>query len=94
MVPDKAQRVYNLHHSTLRALGEVVGAAGLSHTGDLQPHRIVRRVSPNEIRLVSSLYKFLRLGELLRNPAAHTVHATYWDMASAHSFDSQGLARA
>jgi hypothetical protein len=54
----------------------------------------VRRVHHNEVRLVSSLYKFLEPGELLRNPAAHAIYAMYWPMASAHSFDPQGLASA
>jgi hypothetical protein len=31
VVPDKAQRVVNYHRSTLHALGEPVGAAGLKH---------------------------------------------------------------
>jgi glutamate synthase domain-containing protein 2 len=94
VVPDKAQRVHRFHDNTLRALGALVGAAGLSHPRDLRPHHIVRRVSHNEIRLVSSLYKFLAPGELLRNPSAHGVYETYWPMASAHSFDPQGLASA
>ncbi|HYM03900.1 MAG TPA: FMN-binding glutamate synthase family protein, partial [Stellaceae bacterium] len=31
VVPDKAERVRMFHHSTLKALGELVGAAGLGH---------------------------------------------------------------
>ena len=94
VVPDKAQRVANFHKSTLHALGELVGAAGLRHPSDLRPHHIVRRVSGNEIRLLSNLYKFIQPGELLKNPAAHVVYEMYWPMASAHSFDPQGLASA
>ncbi|MFT4046910.1 MAG: FMN-binding glutamate synthase family protein [Solimonas sp.] len=94
VVPDKAQRVAHFHRNTLRALGELVGAAGLSHPSDLRPHHIVRRVHHNEVRLVSSLYKFLEPGELLRDPSAHALYALYWPMASAHSFDPQGLASA
>ncbi|MGH8445171.1 MAG: FMN-binding glutamate synthase family protein [Solimonas sp.] len=94
VVTDKAPRVANFHRSTLHALGELVGAAGLSHPKDLRPHHIVRRVSNNEVRLVSMLYKFLKPGELLVNPSAHAVYAMYWGMASAHSFDPQGLASA
>ena len=94
VVPDKAQRVANFHGSTLRALGELIGAAGLKHPADLRPHHIVRRVSSNEVRLISDLYKFVRRGELLENPAAHGVYQMYWPMASAHSFDPQKLASA
>ena len=86
VVPDKATRVANYHRNTLLALGELIGAAGLEHPCELTPHHIVRRVSGNEIRLVSNLYKFLQPGELLRNPAAHKVYEMYWPMASSHSF--------
>jgi hypothetical protein len=93
-VPDKAQRVANFHNGTLRALGELVGAAGLKHPGDLRPHHIVRRVSSSEVRLLSDLYKFVDSGELLENPSAHGVYKMYWPMASASSFDPQKLASA
>src|SRR3546814_14826657 len=77
----KAERVRNFHHNTLHALGELVGAAGLSHPKDLKPHHIVRRVDHNEVRLVSSLYKFLAPGELLAKPSSHKVYEMYWPMA-------------
>lgn len=92
VVPDKAERVANFHNSTLRALGELIGAAGLKHPGDLRPHHIVRRVSGNEVRLLSDLYKFVERGELLENPSAHGVYKMYWPMASSGSFDPQKLA--
>ena len=91
VVGDKSQRVYNFHRNTLHALGELVGAAGLQHPGDLEPRHIVRRVSGSEIRLLSNLYKFLKPGELLSNPAAHVVYEMYWPQASSHSFDAQGI---
>lgn len=88
LVPgDKAERVYNFHHNTLKALGELVGAAGLSHPSELRPHHIVRRVSPTEVRLVSNVVRFLKPGELLTSSQAdHPVYATFWKMADAHSF--------
>ncbi len=87
VVPDKAQRVYHFHRNTLHALGELTGAAGLLHPGDIKPRHIVRRVSGNEVRLVANLYRFLQSGELLTNPAAHPVYQVYWPMASGGSFD-------
>jgi glutamate synthase domain-containing protein 2 len=87
VVPDKAQRVYHFHKNTLAALGDLVGAAGLSHPADVRPHHIVRRLSENEIRLLANFYKFLRPGELLENPAAHSVYQMYWPMASSASFE-------
>lgn len=89
VVEDKAQRVYHFHRNTLRALGELTGAAGLSHPGQFRPQHIVRRVSGNEIRLLANLYKFHEPGELLRNPQAHAVYQLYWPMASSRSFQAQ-----
>ena len=90
VVEDKSQRVFHFHHNTLHALGELVGAAGLSHPNELRPRHIVRRVTGNEIRLMSNLYKFLQPGELLANPSAHAVYEMYWPLASAHNFDPVG----
>ncbi len=87
LVPaDKAERVYHFHKNTLKGLGELVGAAGLSHPNELRPHHIVRRISPNEVRLVSNVIKFLKPGDLLENRSDHPVYATFWKMADAHSF--------
>ncbi len=78
LVPeDKATRVYNFHRNTLRALAELIGAAGLPHPGEIEPWHIVRSVSSNEIRLVANLYKFLIRVELLTNPKAHVVYEYY-----------------
>jgi glutamate synthase domain-containing protein 2 len=89
VVEDKSQRVYNFHRNTLRALGELTGAAGLSHPGEIKPRHLVRRVSGNEVRLVANLYRFLQPGELLTNPSAHAVYQVYWPQASSHTFDPQ-----
>lgn len=86
---DKAHRVYNFHRNTMTALAEVVGAAGLTHPNQIGPQHIVRRVSINEIALVSSLVKFLKPGDLLENRADHPVYKMFWEMASADSFSPQ-----
>jgi len=83
---NKAHRVYNFHRHTMAALAEVTGAAGLSHPNQIGPQHIVRRVSINEIALVSTLVKFLKPGDLLENRADHPVYRMYWEMASADTF--------
>jgi glutamate synthase domain-containing protein 2 len=88
-VEDKSERVRNFHHNTLRALAELTGAAGLEHPHDLRPHHIVHRVSGEEIRLLSNLFKFIKPGELLSNPAAHRVYDYYWPLASSRTFAPQ-----
>jgi glutamate synthase domain-containing protein 2 len=87
VVADKAQRVCNFHRNTMRALGELTGAAGLTHPSQIQPLHIVRRLSGHEIRLVANLYNFLKPGELFSNPDAHVVYRVYWPMASSQSFE-------
>jgi glutamate synthase domain-containing protein 2 len=86
VVPDKAERVFNFHRNTLRALAELVAAAGLAHPSQIRPHHIVRRVSHNEVRLLSNLYAFLRPGELLDGDAEPAVFRTYWAKASPDRF--------
>lgn len=91
LVPDdKAQRVANFHRNTLEALAELTGAAGLTHPGRLGPQHIVRRVSNNEVRLLSTMIKFVKPGELLENRADHPVYAMFWKMATAESFAPVG----
>ena len=50
VVPDKAQRVANYHRSTLHALGELVGAAGLKHPADLRSLRGTRMFDSSRAR--------------------------------------------
>ena len=88
-VGDKGERVANYHRNTLKALAELIGAAGLSHPNQLRPHHIVRRISVNEVRLVSNILRFLKPGELLEHVTEHPVYATFWKMASAHTFEPQ-----
>ena len=83
---DKGNRVYNFHRNTMEALGELVGAAGLTHPNQLGPEHIVRRVSPTEVALVSELIEYLNPGDLLENRADHPVYNMYWKMASPETF--------
>ena len=91
VVPVKATRVMQYHHSTLHALKELVQAAGLQHPGDITPAHIVRRVEGDQVRLLSNQLVFLKPGELLpavRGDAAwpHKVFELYWPLAQAASF--------
>jgi len=90
VVPDKAERVASFHRNTLKALAELIAAAGLTHPNQLRPHHIVQRVSPNEVRLLSHLLPFLGPGELLdaspAQPLPHRVYDAWWRRARAESF--------
>jgi hypothetical protein len=87
MVGDKSRRVANFHASTVRALAELVAAAGLSYPGQLRPHHIARRVSITEVRILSGLYPDMVKGELLEGKYRQTLFRLGWPMAQAESFE-------
>lgn len=83
---DKAARVHNFHDNTLRALRDLLCAAGLDHPSDLGPEHILRRVSPVEIRSLAALYRYLRPGELLQHIPGHAVFHDFWAEARSDAF--------
>jgi glutamate synthase domain-containing protein 2 len=86
-VPDKATRVHLFHHNTLKALRELLCAAGLEHPSELGPEHILRRVSRTEVRSLGALYRFLEPGELLTDGAkGHAVFRDFWDEARSDVF--------
>ncbi|MDQ1093509.1 glutamate synthase domain-containing protein 2 [Xanthomonas sacchari] len=83
---DKATRVAHYHANTLKALRELLSAAGLTHPSQLGPEHILRRISQVEIRSLASLYRYLEPGELLRTVPDHAVFHDYWGDARSDSF--------
>jgi glutamate synthase domain-containing protein 2 len=94
VVPNKAERVYNFHNETLKALKELVEAAGLQHPGEIDAPHIVRRINKNEVRLLSVLLPEMPEGQLLKNePISESlnmprVYNLYWNKAQAQSFSA------
>ncbi len=88
VVPDKAERVFHFHHSTLHALKELVQAAGLTHPQDITAHHIVRRLTDTEVRLLANLIMRIEPGALLRDDLTdqHNVFKLYWPLARADRF--------
>jgi glutamate synthase domain-containing protein 2 len=86
VVPDKAERVYQFHRQTLSALAELTAAAGLNHPTQIGPEHIVRRVSRDGVRLLSTLANFVPEGSLLEGRMSQPVFEYYWPMAQAESF--------
>jgi len=86
VVPTKADRVYHFHQSTLKALKELVQAAGLDHPGAITAAHIVRRTNDHEVKLLSNLLPFIQPGSLLAGNLSHSVYRLYWPMAQAESF--------
>jgi glutamate synthase domain-containing protein 2 len=85
VVTDKAARVAMFHDSTLRALSEVVAAAGLDHPNQLRPRHLSRRVSAHEVVGYDQLFPTLELGEILRGTQRQDF-AQAWAMAQSDSF--------
>jgi glutamate synthase domain-containing protein 2 len=84
-VPDKAERVYNFHRSTLYALAELTAAAGLDHPNDFRPAHFCRRVSTHEVMTFAELYPSLADGELLAGARDQNLREA-WGMARPDSF--------
>jgi glutamate synthase domain-containing protein 2 len=86
-VPDKASRVASFHDNTLRALKELLQAAGLEHPSELGPEHVIRRISSNQVRSLASLYRFLEPGELLGGDVPeHAVFQRFWRVARPDTF--------
>jgi glutamate synthase domain-containing protein 2 len=85
-VEDKAARVHHFHQNTLRALRDLLGAAGLEHPSQIGPEHILRRVSPTEVKSLAALYRFLEPGELLEHIPEHRVFREFWPQARSDSF--------
>jgi glutamate synthase domain-containing protein 2 len=91
VVPDKADRVYHFHRSTLHALKELVQAAGLAHPQDITAHHIVRRLTDTDVRLLANLITQVEPGSLLTGDlsAQHNVFKMYWPIANAERFGAR-----
>lgn len=85
-VADKEVRVQHFHANTLKALRDMLCAAGLSHPRQLGPEHILRRVSPIEVRSLAALYRFLEPGELIDRVPEHAVFREYWADSRSDAF--------
>jgi glutamate synthase domain-containing protein 2 len=85
VVPDKAERVFHFHRTTVMTLAEVIAAAGLSHPQELRPRHFARRVAANRVEGYDQLYRFLEPGELLAGTDDPRFKDA-WSLAQAASF--------
>jgi glutamate synthase domain-containing protein 2 len=84
-VPDKAERVASFHRETIKALAELVAAAGLEHPTQLGPHHFMCRGPDGRIITFAEQYHLLKPGELLSG-APGTSFAIPWTMAASDRF--------
>jgi glutamate synthase domain-containing protein 2 len=92
-VGNKTHRVLNFHRNTLKALQELVQAAGLTHPNQIGPQHIVRRIDGQQVAQLDRLLPRVPAGALLApheqvavNTELHPVFRLYWPQATARAF--------
>lgn len=86
VVPVKAERVYNFHRNTMKALAEMTGAAGLDHPGKFLPHHLLVREKDRDMVVGSEVYPYQPVGFLLRGEDVGFGFLSRWNRAFAESF--------
>lgn len=86
VVPDKAVRVANFHRNTLKALGDMSGAAGLVHPCGFLPWHLMMRENEREMVTGEDVYPYMPEGFLLREDDSRFGYLIRWHRASADSF--------
>ena len=86
-VNDRAKRVHNFHRNTLIAVIEMLEAAGLQHTHELNRRHIVRRLSASQIKLADQIYPRVETDALINGGVVDDPRlAAYWDRVNGDSF--------
>jgi glutamate synthase domain-containing protein 2 len=83
---DKAVRVANFHRNTLKALAEIVAAAGFDHPDQLQPMHLMVRQKNGETVSADRAYRILDAGALVDRTCDIVEYQEAWRMARADSF--------
>jgi len=87
VVPDKATRVANFHRNTLKALGEMTGAAGLDNPGGFLPHHLMVRESDRNMVTGQQVYPYMPEGFLLREDDDRFGYLERWLRARPDAFE-------
>lgn len=85
-VIDKGTRVANFHRNTLKALGDMAGAAGLSHPSQFLPHHFLMREKDRDMVTGEDVFPYMPEGFLLREDDARFGYLVRWRRASSASF--------
>jgi glutamate synthase domain-containing protein 2 len=91
VVEEKAERVANFQRATLRALHEMVVAAGLDSPDDFRPWHLRQRINVAEMRQMDQIFTFVDEGELLSAPDPTTRVGRWWREADAETFHRQPM---
>ncbi|MBN7759223.1 FMN-binding glutamate synthase family protein [Nitratireductor aquimarinus] len=87
-VADKSERVARFHKNSMKALGELAGAAGLSHPSNFMPYHFMFRQKDNEFLDGNEVYPYLPEGFLSAQTEIPELAEWYsrWERANADSF--------
>lgn len=87
VVPDKAERVYQFHKNTLKALADFTAAAGLGHPTALRPQHFYLRDGHQSVLPANEALVWLAPGSLLGSTQI-PGYSEFWAAAEPNSFDS------
>ncbi len=85
VVEQKYKRVARYHKEAVKAVMELVGAAGLDHPQELRPWHVFRRLSKDCVKSFYEIYGYLDKGDLLKDDLP-PAYADAWNRASADHF--------
>ncbi|NOQ14186.1 MAG: FMN-binding glutamate synthase family protein [Methyloprofundus sp.] len=86
-VSDKRQRVANFHQETVKSVAEILAAAGLCRTEELNRKHVFRRISQTKISHYQEIYPPMITGDLLSEPFPPGFEEDL-KQANAEMFDS------
>jgi hypothetical protein len=69
------------------ALKEIVEAAGVKHPDDFRPEHLVIRAEGNQLGTASSIFTWLKEGDLNKNVIDHPAFSRFWKKSSYKTFN-------
>jgi glutamate synthase domain-containing protein 2 len=86
VVKDKKRRVANFHRETIKAVVELLAAAGLRTPAEVRRQHIFRRTSLNEVRRYSEIFPYVEPASMLNVTTVPLHWRTDWELADPEKF--------
>jgi len=83
----KGNRVANYHRSMIHHIVDLLAVSGLTHTDQVLPRHINRRVSENHVATYAEIYPTIDDGCLLNKKTVPEKWITDWNMADGDNWD-------
>lgn len=84
-VPNKADRVYQFHRSTIYSFLEILAAMGLTNSAEIASHMVFRRDNTGTFQSYDTLYPDVEEGAFLQGKVPK-IYEQYWNHASSQKF--------